>query len=64
MANNSDFIITLTGNPFELRAFYDEFNTLTPWHFQINELYDSHFTHEPPTLHMSGSGRWGLIWMA
>lgn len=60
MANNSDFIITLTGNPFELRAFYDEFNTLTPWRFQINELYNDCFTHEPPTLHLSGSGRWGI----
>lgn len=60
MANYSDFSITLTGNPFELRAFYDEFNTLTPWHFNISELCNDCFTHEPPTLHLSGSGHWGI----
>ncbi len=60
MANHSDFNITLTGNLFEIRAFYDEFNTLTPWHFKITELYDDYFTHEPPTLHLSGSGHWGI----
>lgn len=60
MANYSDFYIQLTGNVFELRAFYNEFNILTPWHFKISELHDDYFINEPPTLHLTGVSRWGI----
>ena len=60
MANNSDFNITFTGNLFDVRAAYDEFTSHNYFNFNISEISDNHFTHEPPTWHMSGSGRWGI----
>jgi len=61
MANYSDFQSNLTGNPFNLRAAYDDFIRLTPWHFNISEIYEAEFVNtEPPSWIMSGSGRWGV----
>ena len=60
MANYSDFSITFTGHLFNVRAAYDEFTSQDYFNFKISEISDNHFTHEPPTWHMSGSGRWGI----
>ena len=60
MPNYSDFSITFTGHLFDVRAAYDEFTSQDYFNFNILEVSDNHFTHEPPTWHMSGSGRWGI----
>lgn len=60
MANYSDFNITFTGRLFDVRAAYDEFTSHNYFNFSISEISDNYFTHEPPTWHMYGSGRWGI----
>lgn len=60
VANYSNFSIELSGNPFQLRAAYDEFTQLTHWHFQISEIYEESLTPEPPTWSIDGCGRWGI----
>ena len=60
MANYSDFSITFTGHLFDVRAAYDEFTSQDYFNFKISEIFDNYFTHEPPTWHIFGTGRWGI----
>lgn len=60
MANYSDFSITFTGHLFDVRAAYDEFTSQDYLNYNISEILDNHFTHEPSAWHMYGSGRWGI----
>ena len=59
MANCSNFELTLTGHPFKLKQAHTEFHK-DPYQFQIREIYDEQFTHEPPTWNLQGEGRWGV----
>ena len=59
MANCSEFSLTLSGHPFQLKQARDEL-VKHQHEFQIREIYDEQFTHEPPTWDLQGEGRWGV----
>lgn len=59
MANCSNFELTLTGHPFQLKQARDEL-VKHQHEFNLREIYDEQFTHEPPTWNLQGEGRWGV----
>lgn len=61
MANYSSFELTLSGHPFKLKEAHT--NLLqSEYHrnFNISYIGSDEFTHEPPTWHLQGEGRWGV----
>lgn len=61
MANYSSFELVLSGHPFKLKEAHT--NLLqSEYHrnFNISYIYSDEFTHEPPTWHLQGEGRWGV----
>ena len=59
MANCSEFSLTLSGHPFQLKQARDEL-VKHQHEFNLREIYDEQFTHEPPTWSLQGEGRWGV----
>ena len=59
MANCSEFSLTLSGHPFQLKQARDEL-VKHQHEFNLREIYDEQFTHEPPTWNLQGEGRWGV----
>ena len=59
MANCSEFSLTLSGHPFQLKQARDKL-VKHQHEFNIREIYDEQFTHEPPTWNLQGEGRWGV----
>ena len=58
MANWSDFELTLSGHPFNLKIARDEFIKYKHA-FNIGDIADENFTHEPPTWRLQAEARWG-----
>ena len=58
MANCSDFELTLSGHPFQLKQAHDEF--IKHKHdFNVGDIFEEQFTHEPPTWNLQAEARWG-----
>ena len=58
MANWSNFELTLSGHPFKLKQARDKFIECK-FDFNIGDIADEQFTHEPPTWNLQAEARWG-----
>ena len=59
MANISDFELELSGNPFELRAAYEEFHK-DPYEYNIREIHQETMNTDTYTWSLTASGRWSV----
>ena len=58
MANWSYFELTLSGHPFKLKQARDEFIKCKS-DFNVGDMFEKQFTHEPPTWNLQAGARWG-----